>query len=242
MELHDAVGLGPFFLMPIGDPSDWAERFKRLDVRFLERVVALWPRCLAALPANPHEDRITISLVTAVSRDPQARRLFHHLAFHHEPFGYTDEGWAYSKGQIDMALLLDRERERYLAYECKRLNVIQTGKWRSLATPYMTEGVVRFVSEKYAADLPVGCMLGYVMDGNVSTARAKLRAAMTLHRKTIALEWGPADDEPLGTMQRFSSGHRRVSSRAHIEIRHTLLPFGVSRPADGTINTEQDGA
>ena len=228
-------------LMLIGDPSYWAERFKRLDVRFLERVVALWPRCLAALPADPDEDTITISLVEVISRDPEARRLFHHLAFHHEPFGYTDDGLAYSKGQIDMALLLDQERERYLAYECKRLNVIQSGQWRSLATPYMTEGVTRFVSEKYAANLPVGCMLGYVMDGSVSTARTKLRAAFISHRKKIALEWGPIDDQPLGMVRRFSSGHRRVASGAHIEIRHALLPFDVGLAVIGSGTTERNG-
>lgn len=219
---HSAV---PLDLMLVGDPSDWTAKFRRLDVRFLERVVALWPRCLAALPPNPHEDTITISLVNIVSRDPEARRLFHDLAFHHEPFGYSVEGWAYSKGEIDMALLLDRERERYLAYECKRLNVTVNGRWRSNATPYVEEGVARFVSEKYAADLPVGCMLGYVMDGNVTTARAKVQASITSHCEEIGLTWGPMDGQPLGAAGRFSSGHRRVSSRASIEIRHALLPF-----------------
>ena len=224
--------------MLIGDPSHWTERFKKLDVRFLERVVALWPQCLAALPADPDEDTITFNLVEIVAKDPAARRLFHHLEFHYEPPGYTDEGWAYSKGQIDMAVLLDRERERYLAYECKRLNTRRSGKWSSLATRYVTQGVVRFVTEQYAAGLPVGCMLGYVMDGNVSRARRKLGAAITMHRDTIRLEWGPEDDQPLGTMRRFVSGHRRVSSGAHIEIRHALLPFIVGRPVDGT----DDGA
>ena len=211
--------------MLAGNPSHWAKRFKELDVRFLERVVALWPQCLAALPTDPDEDTITIKLVEVISRDPEARRLLHYLEFHYEPFGYTDEEWAYSKGQIDMAVLLDRERERYLAYECKRLNARRRGKWRSLASPYMTQGVARFVTEKYAADLPVGCMLGYVMDGNVGTARAKLRAAFLSHRERTALEWGPMDDQPLDAMGRFSSGHRRVSGGATIEIRHALLPF-----------------
>ena len=210
-----------------GDPSYWVKRFKRLDVRFLERVMALWPQCLATLPTDPDEDTITINLVEIVSRDPEARRLFHHLEFHYEPFAYTAHGWAYSTGQVDMAVLLDRDRERYLAYECKRLNVIESGQWRSLATRYVTRGVTRFVSGKYAADLPVGCMLGYVMDGNLTVARAKLRAAFASHREKIALEWGPADDEPWGVMRRFSSCHRRAPVGATIEIRHALLPFDV---------------
>ena len=124
-------------------------------------------------------------------------------------------------------MLLDQERERYLAYECKRLNVISGGKWRSLATQYVKDGVARFVSEKYAADLPLGCMLGYVMDGEINTARAKVHASISSLRDEIGLAWGPIDNEPLGTTERMSSGHRRVSDGATVEIRHALLPFGI---------------
>ena len=216
--------------MLFGDPQEWTARFRTLDVRFLECVIAVWPRCLAALPGNPNEDTITINLVAVLSRDLKARRLFHHLAYQHEPFGYRDDGRAYSKGKIDMALLLDQERERYLAYECKRLNVVRNGATRSRATPYVLEGVARFVKEQYAADLPLGCMLGYVMDGNVNTARTKVRAAITSHCDQVRLAWGPVDGQPLGATERMSSGHRRVSSGGPIEIRHALLPFGGSRP------------
>lgn len=211
--------------MLVGDSKYWTARFRRLDVRFLECVVALWPRCLETLPANPDEDTITVNLVAILSKDAKARRLFHHLAYQHEPFGHTTGGWAYSKGKIDMALLLDQERERYLAYECKRLNVVRDGRTRSLATPYVLEGMARFVMEQYATNLPVGCMLGYVMDGNVSSARKRVRASIAAHSSEIGLLWGPIDDQSLGEMKRFSSGHRRVSSGVGIEIRHALLPF-----------------
>ena len=227
--------------MLVGDPKDWTARFRRLDVRFLECVVALWPRCLAALPVDRHEDTITINLVAIISKDVKARRLFHHLAYQHEPFGYTADGWAYSKGKIDMALLLDRERERYLAYECKRLNVVLNGKRRSLATNYVREGIARFITEQYAADLPVGCMLAYVMDGNVHTARDKVRAAIASHSRDIGLVWGPIDDQPLGAMERLTSGHCRMSSGASIEIGHALLPFSTSRGAGMAINTARNG-
>ena len=216
--------------MLVGDPQKWTARFRTLDVRFLECVIAVWPQCLAALPGSPHEDTITINLVAVLSKDLKARRLFHHLAYQHEPFAYTDDRGAYSKGKIDMALLLDQERERYLAYECKRLNVVHNGARHSLATPYVLEGVARFVKEQYAVDLPLGCMLGYVMDGNVDTARTKIRAAITSHRDHVRLAWGPVDGQPLGATERMSSGHCRVSSGAPIEIRHALLPFEFGRP------------
>ena len=211
--------------MMVGDPSHWTTRFRALDVRFIECVLAVWPRCVAVLPGEPDEDTITINLVDILSRDPKARRLFHHLAYQHEPFGYTADGGAYSKGRIDMALLLDQERERYLAYECKRLNVIRNGRKRSLATPYVLEGMIRFITEQYAADLPVGCMLGYVLDGNVNTARAKVRAAINSHSGNIGLVGKPMDDQPVGAIGRLSSRHSRPTNGTDIEIRHALLPL-----------------
>ena len=211
--------------MLVGNPKEWTARFRTLDDRFLERVLAVWQRCVAILPEEPDEDTITINLVDILSRDAKARRLFHHLAYQHEPFGYTADGWAYSKGKIDMALLLDQERERYLAYECKRLNVRQATATRSLATPYVLEGVQRFITEQYAANLPIGCMLGYVMDGKLTTARSKVRAAIALHEGKIALVGEPENKLPIGAIWRLSSRHLRSTTGAEIEIRHALLPI-----------------
>ena len=211
--------------MLAGDPTHWIAHFRSLDVRFLECVLAVWPKCLAVLPEKPDEDTITINLVDILSRDTTARRLFHHLAYQHEPFGYTADGWAYSKGKIDMALLLDQERERYLAYECKRLNVVRNGTTRSLATPYVLEGMLRFITEQYAADLPIGCMLGYVLDGNVNTASTKVQAAMNSLSAKIELMQEPTDSQSVGPVKRFSSLHCRPSNGTDIEIRHALLPF-----------------
>ena len=211
--------------MLIGDPTHWIAHFRSLDARFLECVLAVWPRCVAVLPEKPDEDTITINLVDILSRDARARRLFHHLAYQHEPFGYTADGWAYSKGKIDMALLLDQERERYLAYECKRLNVFRNGKTSSLATPYVLEGMLRFITEQYAADLPVGCMLGYVLDGDVDAARTKVRAAIDSNSVSIGLMEEPTNSQSVGPIETLSSLHCRPSNGSDIEIRHALLPF-----------------
>ena len=130
-----------------------------------------------------------------------------------------------------MAVLLDQERDRYLAYECKRLNVPRKGGKRSLATEYVKEGLLRFVTEKYAADLPVGCMLGYVLDGNAATAQSKVFAALAAQQSLIGLVGMPKNQPPIGPMPRFSSRHSRPSAGLDIEVRHTLLPF--PRNGDG---------
>ncbi|MYB36327.1 MAG: hypothetical protein F4Y26_02835 [Gammaproteobacteria bacterium] len=211
--------------MAVGNASAWTARLRTLDERFLERVVALWPRCRDVLPDSPAEDTITENVVAVLSKDAQSRRLFHHVEYHYEPFGYTPEGFAFSKGEIDMAVLLDQERDRYLAYECKRLNVPRKGGTRSLATEYVRCGVRRFVTEKYAADLPVGCMLGYVLDGDTSTARTKVLAALEAPKNNAALLGKPRPERPIGAVHRFSSDHARHPSGQQIEIRHALLPL-----------------
>ena len=151
--------------------------------------------------------------------------MFHWLEFQYEPFGYTSKGTAYSKGKIDMAVLLDQERERYLAYECKRLNIINNGSRSSLATPYVMEGLSRFVTEQYAENLPVGCMLGYVLDGDVPFANSKVRAAIKAKECDIGLTAAPTKDASLGIVKRFSTCHLRPLNGKEIEIRHALLPF-----------------
>ena len=181
--------------------------------------------------SQPPEDIITINLVHLLRKDPGARRLLHWLAFQFEPLGFTADGTAYSKGRIDMALLVDRDHERYLAYECKRLNVVQEGSRSSLATPYVREGVARFVTEQYAEGLPVGCMLGYVMDGDVAAAQTKVQEAIDRHRSNIGLTTEPEPAPSIGGARRFLSRHLRAASGREIEVRHALVPFnrGTSR-------------
>ena len=177
--------------MLVGDPAAWLDRFRSVDVRFLERLAVLWPNCLAILPQNPDEDTITINIVDVLSKDVEARRWFYHLEYQFEPFGYTSEGWAYSKGKVDLAILFDFERVNYLAYECKKLRMVEQGRFRTLATEYVKEGVVRFVTERYASGLPVGCMLGYVMDGQLLNARDAIDAALLAQNEVCGLKTGP---------------------------------------------------
>ncbi len=210
-------------LMVLGDSQAWANQFISRDERLLERIAFVWPACVTVLPAQPEEDTITLNLVNLLSIDPVVRRICHWVEFQFEPFGIYPNGAKYSKGKIDMAVLLDRDRERYIAYECKRLNVIHSGKRSSLATAYVTEGMMRFITEQYAEGLPIGCMLGYVIDGDLPFAMKQLTNAITLH-KTLSLVTGPTSTTPIQNIERFLTTHNRTTSTM-IELRHALLPF-----------------
>ena len=210
----------------LGDPAVWLRPYRTLDGRMMKIVAAIWPGCIAGLSGQPAEDDITTQLVDVLSRDPRAR-ILGEIEFQFHPFGHRPDGTAYSKGIIDMAVLLDRTRTRYLAYECKRLNVKRDGRRRSLATQYVMEGLHRFITEQYAEGLPVGCMLGYVMDGDVPFALANVVDALERTSQEVGfVSASPPTVRSPGAG--FQSDHIRYSGAA-IEIRHTMLPFRRSR-------------
>ena len=209
--------------MVLGDARAWLGRFRSIDERILQRIAVVWPRCLAGLGMQPEEDAITINLVDRLCKDEQVRRICHWIEYQHEPFGLAKTGAKFSKGKIDMAVLLDWERDRYLAYECKRLNVVHGGKRSSLAGSYVAEGMMRFMTEQYAEALPIGCMLGYVMDGDIAFASGQLSKAISNHT-SLGLTNGPAKLTMIQSVERFQTEHDRRSKQP-IELRHALLEF-----------------
>lgn len=209
--------------MMIGNPAAWLRRYRSLDRRVMELVAMIWPGCIAGLPAQPDEDAITMQLVDVLSRHPGTRRLGV-IEYQFEPFGDHPDGFVYSKGKIDMAVLLDRTRRRYLAYECKRLNVKHGGGRRSLATQYVMEGLRRFITGQYADGLPVGCMLGYVLDGDVPSARTKVIEALRRKKREVGFGSVSRPTVTPPSAEGFVSDHVRYNGAA-IEIRHTMLSF-----------------
>ena len=210
--------------MIVGDPQSWTGRFRSVDQRFLERVPAVWSKCLDVLPQQPHEDLITENLVHLLSKDSVVRRLCW-LEYQFVPFGMTPEGGVSGKGYIDIALILDQERNRYVAYECKRLNVFYDGSRYSLATPYVKEGMMRYVTEKYSEGLPIACMLGYVIDGDMPFARKQVWKTIVAQTSDLGLIDGPNPTTDVAIVKCFVTTHKRPTTALAIEIRHVFLPF-----------------
>ena len=227
--------------MIVGDPQAWKHRFITVDERLLQRILHLWPACVALLPGQPNEDTITINLVDLLSKDAVVRRICYFVTYQHEPFGTHPGGAKFSKGKIDIAVLLDQERERYVAYECKRLNVTNNSR-ASLATRYVNDGMMRFLTEQYAEGLPVGCMLGYVMDGDLAFALTQINAAVAAQKAPLGLTAAPASGQSIPGIERFSTGHQRAD-KSQIELRHVLLPFSntsLSSPVSGPAVSTND--
>lgn len=210
--------------MIFGNGAVWADSFKRYDERLLERICEILPTCVAALGNNPHEDQITINLVDRFHLDEVIRKMFHHWEYQFEPFGQDENGVSYSKGKIDFVAFWDMEREKYLAYEAKRLNIKTKKGTESKARVYVTEGLVRFVTEQYSEGLPVGCMLGYVLDGNAATVQPKIGKAIADNSTLVRLLSGPSPLPDINTAKRFETDHERQGCGTQINVRHALIP------------------
>ncbi len=210
-----------------GNGRRWMAEFRRRDSLFLRCVIRIWRTAVARLPSNPEpeEDAITKALVDALVVDEVARRRFY-CDYKFVPIGWGPKGEVTEDQYIDMAMIVGNDRRTYLAYECKKLNVPhKDGARRSQAGDYVKDGMMRFVTEKYAKDLPIGCMLGYVMDGDMKFARASINTAMVSRRPALGLQGQPTDVSPIGVARRFVTKHVRNTRR--MEMRHALLPFVV---------------
>ena len=72
------------------------------------------------------------------------------------------------RGRMDIIFFpRDGDESIYFCLECKRLNVVHHGRVRSEASQYVAEGMLRFVSGKYARAVHDGGMLGYVLNGDI---------------------------------------------------------------------------
>ena len=216
--------------MVSGERRGWVVQFRVTDRKFLHCVARVWRQAIAHLPPSSREDEITKALVDKLSTDAEARSTF-----------YVDyQFYTTVTLHVDMAAIVNHDRTMYLAYECKRLNVTGAdGARRSQASAYVgDDGVMCFVTEKYAEGLPIGCMIGYVMDGDLDSAYSRIRAVMTKERRAVGLQGDFRPQDPIGQFKRFATDH--VSGDKSIEILHALLPF-VNDPVGIDAKSRVDG-
>ena len=101
------------------------------------------------------------------------------------------------------------------------------------------DGMMCFITEKYAKDLPVGCMLGYVMDGDIHFAYASIEAKIMSCKSALGLQAPPRSAPSIGITRRFVTEH--VCDDRWMEMRHALLPLVDGRPK-GTTNRAKRGS
>lgn len=209
--------------MTVGKSDKWLKRFKDIDAKVIECVERVWPLVISRLHNRDIEDKITERLVDILRTDREIIQ-----------YGFLDiqfklrmqdaEGDFTTKGILDMALFLDQDHEKYIAYECKRLNTVNAEGKRigSIAGPYVEEGVIRYVTAKYSEKLPYGCMIAYVMDGDVDFAVTQVLDALKNKKTMIDLQ----SDAILVTKKyysEFETSHIRKSNSTYITVRHRVF-------------------
>lgn len=113
------------------------------------------------------------------------------FSVHREERIYNDDiDEAGYTGRIDFCCTMPPGNDTYFAIEAKRLHVtFPNGKWQSLVSEYVTgdQGMMCFVTGKYAEHQETGAMLGYVFDGDVPKARQSISDSINANRHKLKI-------------------------------------------------------
>jgi hypothetical protein len=205
-------------------PKTWKNKLIDIDDEVSKCIKNVWSEVSKLLSSTDKEDSITQRLVDVLRVTGEIKE-----------FGFIDiqfklrekdlVGDFSTKGIIDMVLILDQDHQKYIAYECKRINRIDKNNKRaaSLAGSYVDEGLMRYVNEQYSENLPYGCMIGYVMDGDMSFALQQIFSAINNRKGNLNLITTPTSSACL-KFPRFDTKHKRIRSNSLVDVRHRLYP------------------
>lgn len=155
--------------MIVGDPDIWSDTFpEELVPRVLDLITETWATFEKPGPSD-HEVPTTRRFNYALRQAKDLRKL--PLLVERESTE-DDPHTGAELGRIDLKFLpaVSAREEIYLAFECKRLNVTVNGRRVPLASEYVKEGMLRFVTGQYASFVLHGGMIGYVLDGRTDDA------------------------------------------------------------------------
>lgn len=167
-----------------GDPQAWLDFIEDQVPHLLDLIIAAWSE-MPANSADALEDPTTESLCRGLRRHRAAASL---------PFRIDtqlvelDPAEGEKQGRMDIVFSpMVPDEAYYFCLECKRLNVVQDGRRRSLAAEYVKDGVQRFVRLQYGRRVRHGGMLGYVLDGRIPEAIRNVRQHIENHRQALGL-------------------------------------------------------
>ncbi len=182
-----------------------------------------WPR--ASRPTDkPIENRITNCFLGHLQHVMRRNPL--PFKFHYRQKLAAAESDSES-GELDICIdSFSRHPDAFFVFECKRLNVTYPTRFDSEAASYVgEEGMGCFISGQYPATCDCGGMIGYVMDGVVSTAIDAVNKA--LHGRRAELRLNPPHElvkaELIADSRVFQSAHQQ--DQRTLLIYHIFLPF-----------------
>jgi hypothetical protein len=220
--------------MVIGDAWIWSDTFpEELIPRLLDLVTDTWVS-FEKPGASDHEVPITRRFKHALKQAKDFQRLpvriERELAEDHPITGEE-------LGRIDLKFLpaVSALEEVYFAFECKRLSAVVGGIRRSLAPEYITEGMMRFITGRYASAGYHGGMIGYVLDGTgnevISIVDQNIRSRLAQLRMTPPAGLRESGFRPGNRLIRET--HHSLVPRRRFSLHHVFLecwPLATSAP------------
>ena len=211
--------------MTVGKSALWLKNIIDVDKELIKCVERVWPAVISNISSTDFEDKITERLVDILRKERDVWDLgFLQLQFKLRK--EDKEGDFTTKGIIDIVLFLDNSYQKYIAYEAKRLNTVDSNGKRigSQAGKYVEQGVVRYVTAQYSERLPYGCMIGYVMDGDCKFACNQIFSVLRdeKRKELVRLEKKPID-LIVSSYTEFETTHRRNRINNKIVVRHRLF-------------------
>jgi hypothetical protein len=207
----------------VGAPNNWADLIESLVPEILRLVVTTWEE-IPSPGLDDREDDISRALCLALKQNRDLRKLMFQIQFQYvelEPEAGQD------LGRLDIAFvpLVPRE-DIYFCLECKRLNVIKDGAKRAYTSEYVAFGVVRFVTGQYAKAVHHGGMLGYVLDGDVTSAIKNIEINLQNHHSVLGMD-PPGKFEQssvlVGDARARETRHHRKHDTAFFCIHHLFV-------------------
>ena len=129
-----------------GDPTAWLDLIDSQVPAILRLIMSTWEK-MPPLPPEALEDPTTEGLCRALRKNRTSAEL---------PFRIDiqvvelDPAAGQEQGRMDIAFSPMVPHEAfYFCLECKRLNVAQQGRRRSLGAEYVAQGMLRFVNRQY---------------------------------------------------------------------------------------------
>ena len=211
--------------MLTGSLENWLPHFRGVEEQVKDAVKAIWPSCIGPLQTKKdmmtHEDRITEHLVHSLI---QSKSVPGRIEYQYSLLIEDIDGNVSMSGKIDFVVTIGNDEDVYLACECKRLNIPYQARTRGLASEYVEEGLMRFITGQYSNGLPVAMMLGYVMDARIDQARCGVMRVIRQRATSLGLlseQETPIAEELL---LRFHTTHSCTPGHV-IEVAHTFLAW-----------------
>jgi hypothetical protein len=137
-----------------------------------------------------------------------------------EEVGTRGPGARMPTGRVDIKIIGGFRYHDFLLIECKRVR----GDRRTLAKKYVLEGVMRFVSGRYAPGHPLGVLFGFVISGTPPQAAALIEIELAAHPPVAStIAWHISSAWPLPSTA-YSTTHTQALAYHHeIELLHILL-------------------